>query len=306
MPLVMCVIGTSSTRHAGPDALPHAARDLAVQLADAVGVRGELAAPAPSCRTARRCRRGSGGPGPGTRSRLRPSCRDVRAEVAARSARARSMSMPAGTGVCVVKTLPAATASRASAKVRLLLAPSAAGCARAPGRPSGPRSCGRPSARCPARRSARTPPMPSRISWRMRISLVAAVELRGDARGPRAGSPAMFGVEQVERHAADLHPPDLGLHRAARAARRRSCSGLPSSSRHELHRHVVEVVVRVASPAASRRRSGTGGSSPAVEQPDADQRQAQVAGRLQVVAGQHAQAAGVDRQALGQPELREK
>jgi hypothetical protein len=40
-----------------------------------------------------------------------------------------------------------------------------------------------------------------------------------------------------------------------------------------------------------------------VQDADADQRDAQVAGALEVVAGQHPQAAGVDRQALVQPEL---
>ena len=41
----------------------------------------------------------------------------------------------------------------------------------------------------------------------------------------------------------------------------------------------------------------------AVEQADADQRQAEVAGALQVVAGEDAEAAGVDRQAFVEAEL---
>jgi hypothetical protein len=40
-----------------------------------------------------------------------------------------------------------------------------------------------------------------------------------------------------------------------------------------------------------------------VEQADGDDRHAEVAGRLQVIAGQHAEAAGVDRQHLGDAEL---
>ena len=41
-----------------------------------------------------------------------------------------------------------------------------------------------------------------------------------------------------------------------------------------------------------------------VQQPDADQRHAEVGGRLEVVAGEHAEAAGVLRQGLGDAELR--
>ncbi len=40
-----------------------------------------------------------------------------------------------------------------------------------------------------------------------------------------------------------------------------------------------------------------------VEQPDADQRQAQVRGRLEMITGEHPEAAGVLRQGLGDPEL---
>ena len=41
----------------------------------------------------------------------------------------------------------------------------------------------------------------------------------------------------------------------------------------------------------------------AVEEPDADERHAQLGGRLQVVSGEHAEPAGVDRQPLVEPEL---
>ena len=40
-----------------------------------------------------------------------------------------------------------------------------------------------------------------------------------------------------------------------------------------------------------------------IEQPNADQRHAQIAGGLQVVAGQNAQAAGEDRKTFGQAEF---
>ena len=67
------------------------------------------------------------------------------------------------------------------------------------------------------RRERRTPPTPSTISWRSRWLAVAAVELVGDrARPVRVAVDVR--VEQVERHAADLGPPDLGAH--GRRARR--------------------------------------------------------------------------------------
>ena len=59
----------------------------------------------------------------------------------------------------------------------------------------------------PSARRARMPPMPSTISCWMRMSLVAAVELGGDA-AVLGRVLRDVGVEQVERHAADLDAPD--------------------------------------------------------------------------------------------------
>jgi hypothetical protein len=85
--------------------------------------------------------------------------------------RARSgskLSFPAGTGVCVVNTVEASTRSRASAAsapsatiARMRSSASSAEC---------PSFMWYTVGRSPAAAGARTPPTPSRISWRIRIS----------------------------------------------------------------------------------------------------------------------------------------
>ena len=78
---------------------------------------------------------------------------------------------------------------------------------------------------------------------------------------------------------------------------------LPVLPVHALDRQELEVGVEVELllPAVGVERLAE--IALGVEQADADQRNAQVAGAFQVVAGQHTQAARVDRQALVQPEL---
>jgi hypothetical protein len=77
----------------------------------------------------------------------------------------------------------------------------------------------------------------------------------------------------------------------------------PAGVDHRRHRQVVEVRILV-----NRLLVAVGVDlllevSLAIQQADADKRQAQVAGGLAVVAGQDAQTAGVDRQALVKPEF---
>ena len=130
---------------------------------------------------------------------------------------------------------------------------------------------------------------------------VARIEARGDRALLRLVL-RHVRIQQEQRHAADLHAPDVEVHRLAveldlpaqRLARR---------VRDQRHRHVVPVVLRIRLllPAV-------GGQvllevAFAVEQPDGDERQAEVAGGFQVVAGEDAEAAGVDRQADVNPEL---
>ena len=142
----------------GPDVLPHLARDVAVQLADAVGRRWPAAMastvmPNGSLSSSGFCR-------PRPRKSLRSSLerRHVARRNSARSdLRMRNTSLPAGTGVCVVKQVPAVTASRARGEVESLSPPSACGCVPGRRRRSGLRSCGRRSASCrgPAGRGCR-------------------------------------------------------------------------------------------------------------------------------------------------------
>ena len=114
--------------------------------------------------------------------------------------------------------------------------------------------------------------------------------------------PGTLRVEQVQLDAPDLDAPDLGVHVPARILdlnRQRRAVGL----RLERDGQVVEVVVdeQLLLPAVVVEALAQ--VALLVEQADADERQAEVAGGLEVVAGQDAQAARVDRQALGQAVL---
>ncbi len=91
------------------------------------------------------------------------------------------------------------------------------------------------------------------------------------------------GVEQVERHPADVGPPHLGDQRCEPA---RSTSTRTPSHRVSAMACGIEVGVALLLPAVGRERLAE--VAVAVEEADADQRHAEVAGRLEVVAGQHA------------------
>ena len=154
------------------------------------------------------------------------------------------------------------------------------------------KTCGcRPSAR-----RARTPPTPSTISWRMRSSDAAAVEA---VAGETVDVVVLVdvGVEQVELDAAHLGQPQAGVHGHAgqldgdgdvlhRFERHRP--GVEAGEPLHLPAGVVELLAEVAV---------------AVEEADGDQRQAEVVGRLQMVAGQHPEAPGVLGERGGDAEL---
>ena len=126
---------------------------------------------------------------------------------------------------------------------------------------------------------------------------VAAVEPVGD--GPALGGVAVHvAVEQVQLDAADVGAPDLRLEGLAGqvdrdadavAAGQGQRVGVQLGEPLLLHAVDGELLAEVAR---------------AVEQPDADEGDAEVARRLQVVTGQHPQAAGVLRQCLRDAELR--
>ncbi len=123
---------------------------------------------------------------------------------------------------------------------------------------------------------------------------VADVQPRGD---PAVGEVVLrpVGVEQQQRHAADVDAPDLGDEVAA-AERHPHGDRLAVVARHERTGHAVRVGVDpvLVLPA--------GGVDPlaevavAVHQADGDERHAAVRALLEDVARQHAEAAGVDRE----------
>jgi hypothetical protein len=130
----------------------------------------------------------------------------------------------------------------------------------------------------------------------------AAVQLVGDL--PLGGLVLLdVGVEQEQRHPPDLDLPDLGPQRAAagdgEGDLHRGAVGLAQ----ERQRQAVRVDRRVELLLPAVPGQPLGEVAGPVEQADADDRDAEVAGRLEVVAGQDAEATGVLREDLGQAEL---
>ena len=110
------------------------------------------------------------------------------------------------------------------------------------------------------------------------------------------------GIEQKKAHAADAHAPHGGEHRAI-AERHGGDRRLAVARDRGLDRRVgpVQPLVVFLLPAVDR--DALVEIALRVHEADADQRHAEVARFLAVVAGEHAEAAGVDRQRLVQREL---
>ena len=104
------------------------------------------------------------------------------------------------------------------------------------------------------------------------------------------------GVEHQQRHPADLGQPHLGGEQLALGQRHLHLHRLAAGGPQQRERQAVRVVGRVALrlPAVGRQRLGE--VPVPVEQADADDRHAEVAGRLQVVARQDAETARVLRE----------
>ena len=148
----------------GPEPRPHLARDLAVQRRDTVRVARRAVTRTASGRSRRRRRNG----------RARAAPRTVDAGGLGQPATYRSTSsspktsFPAGTGVCVVKIVVRRTCSTAS--------PVETPCSTSARSRSIARNAEWPSfmwntlGSTPSAASARTPPTPSRSSWRIRCS----------------------------------------------------------------------------------------------------------------------------------------
>ena len=124
-----------------------------------------------------------------------------------------------------------------------------------------------------------------------------AVEPVGD--GPQVGGVLLqVGVEEVQGNPADVGSPHPCHERRTRQV---DLDGDPVA-RGERHRVRVEVGVALLLPAVGGQRLPE--VAVAVEEADAHERHAEVAARLEVIAGQHAEAAGVLRERLGDAELR--
>ena len=80
-------------------------------------------------------------------------------------------------------------------------------------------------------------------------------------------------------------------------------TGLPSGPMSHADRQIVKIVVHVRFLLPAGLAEILAEVSLLVEQSDAHQWHAQVAGRLQMIAGQNAETAGENREALGQSEL---
>ena len=207
-------------------------------------------------------------------------------------------SLPAGTGVCVVKTVEARIASSASSRGRRPSTSDAQPLEREEGGVAlvdvedGRHDAERGQGARPADAEHELLPEP--------VLAVAPVERVGDA--PGALRVALdVGVEEQERHAGRLGPPDLCAHglagqvdgdrdrRAARVALERQAALLGIDLDVALLLAVaVDGLAEVAHP---------------VEQADGDEREAEVGGRLEVVSGEDAEPARVDGQLLADAEL---
>ena len=110
-------------------------------------------------------------------------------------------------------------------------------------------------------------------------------------------------VEQQQRDAADLGAPHVRVQGAALRQRHGDDRGRAVGLAQQLDRQAVRVQRGVVLELPAVGRQALGEVPGPVEQPDADQRDAEVRGGLEVVTGEDAQAAGVLRQHLGDPEL---
>ena len=130
---------------------------------------------------------------------------------------------------------------------------------------------------------------------------VAAINARRQI-AEMLGVVGMVGVQQIDRHAPDVHAPRLEedpVHVDLHLQHQR----LAVHVQHGFQRHGLRVhqIVKFGLPVV--RVDGLLEITFAVEQPDADEAQAEVAGGLGVVAGENAQAAGGNGQRFVEAEL---
>ena len=121
--------------------------------------------------------------------------------------------MPAGTGVCVVKMQPGSNRFDRFAE-REVSSTIARRMRSRPRKPAWPSLVWNTSASMPSASSARTPPMPEEELLLQAVLDIAAVESIGDRPQLRRVL-VDVGVEQVERHTADIGAPHLRNERLA-------------------------------------------------------------------------------------------
>ena len=128
---------------------------------------------------------------------------------------------------------------------------------------------------------------------------IAAVERIGDIAILRQNIFGDVGIEQIERDAAHVEPPDLNVDLAG-GQPDGDLKVLPGGVLNGHERQRVEVVDGIALLLPSIGIEVLAEVTLLVEQTQADQRIVLIAGRFQMVAREHAQAAGIDRQAFGE------
>ena len=133
------------------------------------------------------------------------------------------------------------------------------------------------------------------------VLAVAAVEDVRDVARPR-GIALDLRVEEIERDAADPHAPDAEPHRHEIAVVVGELDD--RSHRHELQRQAARIVAWVALDLPVLLVELLPEVPAAVEEADPDEWDAELRRRLEVVAGEDAEPAGVDGEALVEPELR--
>jgi hypothetical protein len=126
----------------------------------------------------------------------------------------------------------------------------------------------------------------------------AAVQLSGDAAVDRAVQ-RFFAVQQVQGRAADLRLPHA-QEQCPPGKLDRHSNLPPSASTVDRQAAGVVVGIGLLLPPSPEHLAEIPFM---IQEPDADQRHAQVARRFQVVAGKHAEAAGVERQRLADSEF---
>ena len=129
---------------------------------------------------------------------------------------------------------------------------------------------------------------------------VAAVELVGD-RAVELGVHLKVGIHEVEVHAAHVHAPYMAVNRAS-GVRHLENHGV-AVLHHLLDRELVEVLSLIVGDLLAVNAQRLGEITVAVKEADGGHRDAAVGSLLDIVAGEHAEAAGVDFQRVAQAVL---